>query len=74
MRATHMSSVVSIATAADIFIHIFFTRMFSLMYGQSNADSAQSIVALIEAASANLEQVTKSALAEGVGTSVDISA
>lgn len=69
-----MSSVVNIATAAAAASQAQTQLALAAKFAKSNADSAQSIVALIEAASANLEQVTKSALAEGVGTSVDISA
>jgi len=39
-----------------------------------NAESAQSVVQLIESASANMQQMVQSAQASGIGANLDISA
>jgi hypothetical protein len=43
-------------------------------FAKMNAASQQSLVALLEQSSANLEQLSGSALAPGVGGNVDVSA
>ncbi|MGI9385028.1 MAG: hypothetical protein ACR2PO_17895 [Methyloligellaceae bacterium] len=69
-----MSSTASIAAAAVTANQAQVQTAIAAKIAKMNADSAQSVVALLEAASANIEQLTKAALPEGVGSSVDISA
>lgn len=69
-----MSSTASIAAAAVTANQAQVQMAVAAKIAKMNAESAQSVVALLEAASANIEQLTKAALPEGVGASVDISA
>jgi hypothetical protein len=68
-----MSSVVNIATAAAASSRAQVQMAVAAKFVKMNADSAQSVVQLIEAANANLQQVVNSATGPGVGESVDIS-
>jgi len=69
-----MSSVVSIATAAVAANQARVQMALAARLAKMNAGNAQSVVQLIEAANANLQKVVQSALADGVGGNIDISA
>ena len=69
-----MSSVVSIATAAVAANQARVQMALAARLAKMNAGNAQSVVQLIEAANANLQKVVQSALADGVGGNLDISA
>ena len=69
-----MSSVASIAASSAVASQAQLQSTLATIFTKSNADADRSIVALIEAAAANLESVTKSATAPGVGANLDISA
>ncbi|MCG8558166.1 MAG: putative motility protein [Hyphomicrobiales bacterium] len=69
-----MSSSVSIAAAAVAANQAQVQSALAAKIAKMNADAAQSVVALLEASTANLEQISKASLPDGVGTSVDISA
>ncbi len=67
-----MSSAVNIAAAAANQAQL--QMALAAKFAKMNAQSAQSVVQLIESANANLQQVVKSATGPGVGASLDISA
>ncbi len=69
-----MSSVVSIATAAVAANQARVQMALAAKLVKMNAGNAQSAVQLIEAANANLQKMVQSALADGVGGNLDISA
>ena len=69
-----MSSVASIAAAAVVANQAEVQLAVAAKIAKMNADSAASVVTLLESASANLEQVVKAALPPGVGATVDVSA
>ncbi len=69
-----MSSTTTIAAAAVAANQAQLQMAVAAKMAKMNAESAQSVVALIEAANANMQEVTKAALPPGVGTSLDISA
>ncbi len=69
-----MSSVVNIAAAAVAANQAQLQMALAAKFAKMNAQSAQSVVQLIESANANMQQVVKSAPAPGVGASLDISA
>lgn len=68
-----MSSVANIAATAVASKQAQVQLAVAAKLLKSNADSAQSVVQLIESANANLQQVVNSATAPGVGDSIDIS-
>lgn len=69
-----MSSMTTIAAAAMATNQAQVQMAVAAKIAKMNADQAQSVVALIEAASANMQELAKAALPPGVGTTVDISA
>ena len=69
-----MSSVVNIAAAAAATNQAQVQMALAAKLAKMNASSEQSVVQLIEAANASLQEVVQSALAPGVGTSINISA
>ncbi len=68
-----MSSVANIAAAAVASTQAQVQMAVAAKFVKMNADNAQSVVQLIEAANANLQQVVSSATGPGVGGSIDIS-
>lgn len=68
-----MSSVANIALAAAAANQAQVQMALAAKLAKMNASSEQSVVQLIEAANANLQQVTKAALPSGLGASLDIS-
>ena len=68
-----MSSSVAIASAAVAANQAQVQMALAAKLAKANADSAQSVVQLIEAANANLQSIAKSATAPGVGETLDIS-
>jgi len=69
-----MSSVAGIAAAAVAGNQAQVRSELATKFAKSNASAEQSVVALLEASAANLEQVTQSSPPSGVGGNVDISA
>ncbi len=69
-----MSSAVSIATAALAANQARVQMAVAARLAKMNAGNTQSVVQLLEAANANLQKVMQSALADGVGGNIDISA
>lgn len=68
-----MSSVANIALAAVAAKQAQTQMALAAKLAKMNAGNQRSVVQLIEAANANLQQVAKSALPDGVGASIDIS-
>ena len=68
-----MSSITNIAAAAAAANQAQVQMALAAKLARMNASSEQSVVQLIEAANANLQQVTKASLPSGLGTSIDIS-
>ena len=69
-----MSSVVSIATTMLAANQARVQMALAAKLAKMNAGNEQSVVQLIEAANANLQEAVQSALASGVGGNLDISA
>lgn len=69
-----MSSVTGIAAAAAAANQAQLQMALAAKIAKMNASSAQSVVALLEASTENLEQIAQSSLPPGVGGKVDISA
>ncbi len=69
-----MSSSVAIASAAVAANQAQVQMALAAKLAKMNANNAQSVVQLIEAANTNLQGVVKSATAPGVGTTLDITA
>ncbi|MGD9867774.1 MAG: hypothetical protein AB7U38_07235 [Hyphomicrobiales bacterium] len=66
-----MSGMAAAAVAAN---HAQVQLALAAKLAKSNAASERSVVGLIEAANQNMQTMVKSALAPGVGGTVDISA
>ena len=69
-----MSSMTTIAAAAVAANQAQVQMAVAAKIAKMNADQAQSMVALMEAASANMKELAQAALPPGVGTTVDVSA
>lgn len=69
-----MSSVANIAAAAAAARQGQVQMALAAKLAKMNAGNQQSVVQLLEAADANMQQVAKAALPPGLGTSLDISA
>lgn len=69
-----MSSVSSIAAAAAAARQAQVQMALAAKLAKMNAGNQQSVVQLLEAANANMQQAAKAALPPGLGTSLDISA
>ena len=69
-----MSSAVSIAAASVTANQAQLQSAIATKITKANAEREQSVVQLIEAASANLQEVVNSATESGVGANLDISA
>jgi len=68
-----MSSA-NIAAAAAVANQAQVQMALAAKFTKANAEAAQSVVALLEASSQNLEQIAKGSLAPGVGGNLDVSA
>lgn len=69
-----MSSVANIAAASVAAQQAQVQLALAAKFAKSNAASEQSVVQLIEAANANLEQISQSGTPQGLGALLDISA
>ena len=68
-----MSSVPGIAAAAAVGARSQLQSALAAKMVKMNAENQQSLVALLQAATENLEQITKSSPPPGQGQAVDIS-
>ena len=69
-----MSSTVNIAAAAVTANQAQVQQTLAGKFAKSNATTEQSVVQLIEAANASLQQLVQSAASTGIGVNLDISA
>ncbi|MFQ5625633.1 MAG: hypothetical protein ACE5FM_03155 [Methyloligellaceae bacterium] len=69
-----MSFAVNIAATAAAANQAQVQMALAAKLAKMNASNEQSVVQLIEAANASLQEVVQSALASGVGANIDISA
>ncbi len=68
-----MSSTVALSNAFAATSQAQLQMALAAKITKSNAEAQQSMVALIQAASENLQQVSKGALPAGVGEAIDVS-